>query len=239
MKRIGIIALIAALCVVFSACGDGEEPVTTTAPEVVIQAAKNKNKVSVMREESFEYTDNNGNSYSASYRIPSINLDSEDAEDANAEITEKYTPDFEKAEQESASRIGLTCDSLDYERFENGDVLSVVIRRVYYSHAVDYSVYNFNSKTGALLKNSDVAKAAKLSSDEVNETIKKELEKDYVSKYKNSKPEKYDENLEKTLSEENIGKTMLYLGKDGRLTAICKEYASVGAGEFSVVLTIK
>lgn len=124
MKRIGIIALIAALCVVFSACGDGEEPVTTTAPEVVIQAAKNKNKVSVMREESFEYTDNNGNKYSTSYRIPSVNLDSE-------------------------------------------------------------------------------------------------------------------ENLEKTLSESNLDKAMLYLGKDGRLTAICKEYASVGAGEFSVVLTLK
>ena len=26
--------------------------------------------------------------------------------------------------------------------------------------------------------------------------------------------------------------------KDGKLTAICKEYASVGAGEFSVVLTL-
>ena len=101
MKRFGITALIAALCVVFSACGNGEQPVTTTAPEVVIHAAKDKNKVSVAREESFEYTDNNGNSYSASYRIPSINLDSEDAEEANEEITDRYTPDFEKAEQES------------------------------------------------------------------------------------------------------------------------------------------
>ena len=238
MKRFGITALIAALCVVFSACGSGEQPVTTTAPEVVIQAAKDKNKVSVAREESFEYTDNNGNSYSASYRIPSINLDSEDAEEANEEITDKYTPDFEKAEQESAARIGLTCDSLDYEKYENEGVLSVVIRRVYYSHAVDYSVYNFNSKTGDALSGSDVAKASKLSWDEVTETLRTELEKDYVSKYKTSKPEKYEENLEKTLSDDNLGSAMLYLGKDGKLTAICKEYASVGAGEFSVVLTI-
>lgn len=239
MKRFGITALIAALCVVFSACGSGEQPVTTTAPEVVIQAAKDKNKVSVAREESFEYTDNNGNSYSASYRIPSINLDSEDAEEANEEITDKYTPDFEKAEQESAVRIGLTCDSLDYEKFENEGVLSVVIRRVYYSHAVDYSVYNFNAKTGSSLGSDDVAKAAKFSTEEVQEALKKELEKDYVSKYKNAKPENYEENLEKTLSEDNLGKAMIYLGKDGKLTAICKEYASVGAGEFSVVLTLK
>ena len=173
MKRFGITALIAALCVVFSACGSGEQPVTTTAPEVVIQAAKDKNKVSVAREESFEYTDNNGNSYSASYRIPSINLDSEDAEEANEEITDKYTPDFEKAEQESAARIGLTCDSLDYEKFENEGVLSVVIRRVYYSHAVDYSVYNFNAKTGSSLGSDDVAKAAKFSAEEVQEALKR------------------------------------------------------------------
>lgn len=238
MKRIGIAALIAALCVIFSACGSGKEPIATTAPEVVIQAAKEKNKVSAAREESFEYTDNNGNSYSATYRIPSINLDSEDAEEATEEISDKYTPDFEKAEQESASRTGLTCDSLDYEKFENKGVLSVVIRRVYFSHAVDYSVYNFNSKTGESLSDSEVAKAAKLTAEEVQETLQKELKKDYAAKYKNSKTEKYEENLKKTLSEDNLGKAMLYLGKDGKLTAICKEYASVGAGEFSVVLTL-
>ena len=115
----------------------------------------------------------------------------------------------------------------------------MVIRRVYYSHAVDYSVYNFNAKTGDALVSDDVAKAAKLSAEEVQEALKKELEKDYVSKYKNAKPENYEENLEKTLSEDNLGKAMIYLGKDGKLTAICKEYASVGAGEFSVVLTLK
>ncbi len=124
MKRFGIAVLMAALCVLLSACGGEKEPVATTAPPVVLEAAKNKNKISVAREESFEYTDNNGNKYSTSYRIPSVNLDSE-------------------------------------------------------------------------------------------------------------------ENLEKTLSESNLDKAMLYLGKDGRLTAICKEYASVGAGEFSVVLTLK
>ena len=89
------------------------------------------------------------------------------------------------------------------------------------------------------LVSDDVAKAAKLSAEEVQEALKKELEKDYVSKYKNAKPENYEENLEKTLSEDNLGKAMIYLGKDGKLTAICKEYASVGAGEFSVVLTLK
>ena len=68
--------------------------------------------------------------------------------------------------------------------------------------------------------------------------LQKELKKDYAAKYKNSKTEKYEENLKKTLSEDNLGKAMLYLGKDGKLTAICKEYASVGAGEFSVVLTL-
>ena len=107
MKRLGIIAIIAAFCVFLTACDSGGEQVTTTAPEVVIQAAKEKNKVSAAREESFEYTDNNGNSYSATYRIPSINLDSEDAEEATEEISDKYTPDFEKAEQESASRTHL------------------------------------------------------------------------------------------------------------------------------------
>ncbi|MBR1483885.1 MAG: hypothetical protein IJ598_13105 [Ruminococcus sp.] len=238
MKRLGIVVLFTAVCLWLSACGTESLPVATTAPEQVIEAAKTKNKVSVAREESFDYTDANGNSYSAVYRIPSINFDSEDAEKANSEITQRYSTDFATAERESAGRLSLTCDSLNYEKFENDGVISVVIRRVYFSHAVDYTVYNFNSKTGAALSNDALAKKAGMSAEAALKKLSSELEKDYVSKYKTAKPERYEENLGKTLADENLAEARYYLGKDGKLTAICKEFASVGTGEFSVVLSL-
>lgn len=212
---------------------------TTTAPEAAIQAEKERNKVSVAREESFTYTDHNGNAYDTVYRIPSINMDSKDAEAANEEISEKYLTDFEKAERECAALTSLTCEKLDYEKFENDNVLSVVIRRVFFSHAVDYSVYNFHAVTGVELSSEGVMKSVNITPEQAQELLKKQLEQDYVSKYKTAQPEKYEENMEKTLSDDNLDQAMYYLGKDGVLRAICKEYASVGSGEFSVVLTVK
>ena len=47
------------------------------------------------------------------------------------------------------------------------------------------------------------------------------------------------ENLEKTMSDDNVNASLLYLDSKGRLNAVCREYASVGTGEFSVVIALE
>lgn len=240
MKRWKLTALsaLAAICLLMTACSTTEET-SSTAPAAVIQAAKNKAKVSVAREESFTFTDKTGNEYDTDYRIPSVNFDTDDAAAVNREITGKFTSDFEQAEQESAQRLSLTCDSLDFEKFENRGVLSIVIRKVYFSHAIEYTVYNFDATSGKRLDNAAVAKAVGLSENQALSALKTELGADYRQKYQtSSQPENYEENYDKTMSEKNLSDALLYLDKDGKLTAICKEYASVGTGEFSVMLIL-
>ena len=211
----------------------------TTEPPSTKPAYETGVYTTVAKEETFDYTDRAGNVYNTTYLIPRINLVGADADMINKEITEKYYKDFVAAENEQANRSSLTCDSLGYERFINGNVLSVVIKRVYYSHSVDYTVYSFNTSTCTLLDSKGVVTAIGKSYPEVKEKIRAELEKDYVNKYNTANPpQNYKENYEKTLSDDNMEKAKIYINEKGKITAVCKEYASVGNGEFAVVITL-
>ena len=244
-KRIIMLLLAAMLALSFCACdtyyninvSTTEED--TTEPPSTKPAYETGVYTTVAKEETFEYTDRAGNVYNTTYLIPRINLVGADADMINKEITEKYYKDFVAAENEQANRSSLTCDSLGYERFINGNVLSVVIKRVYYSHSVDYTVYSFNTSTCTLLDSKGVVTAIGKSYPEVKEKIRAELEKDYVNKYNTANPpQNYKENYEKTLSDDNMEKAKIYINEKGKITAVCKEYASVGNGEFAVVITL-
>ena len=244
-KRIIMLLLAAMMALSFCACdtyyninvSTTEED--TTEPPSTKPAYETGVYTTVAKEETFEYTDRAGNVYNTTYLIPRINLVGADADMINKEITEKYYKDFIAAENEQANRSSLTCDSLGYERFINGNVLSVVIKRVYYSHSVDYTVYSFNTSTCTLLDSKGVVTAIGKSYPEVKDKIRAELEKDYVNKYNTANPpQNYKENYEKTLSDDNMEKAKIYINEKGKITAVCKEYASVGNGEFAVVITL-
>ena len=244
-KKIIMLLLAAMMALSFCACdtyyninvSTTEED--TTEPPSTKPAYETGVYTTVAKEENFEYTDRAGNVYKTTYLIPRINLVGADADMINKEITEKYYKDFIAAENEQANRSSLTCDSLGYERFINGNVLSVVIKRVYYSHSVDYTVYSFNTSTCTLLDSKGVVTAIGKSYPEVKDKIRAELEKDYVNKYNTANPpQNYKENYEKTLSDDNMEKAKIYINEKGKITAVCKEYASVGNGEFAVVITL-
>lgn len=244
-KKIIMLLLAAMMALSFCACdtyyninvSTTEED--TTEPPSTKPAYETGVYTTVAKEETFDYTDRAGNVYNTTYLIPRINLVGADADMINKEITEKYYKDFIAAENEQANRSSLTCDSLGYERFINGNVLSVVIKRVYYSHSVDYTVYSFNTSTCTLLDSKGVVTAIGKSYPEVKDKIRAELEKDYVNKYNTANPpQNYKENYEKTLSDDNMEKAKIYINEKGKITAVCKEYASVGNGEFAVVITL-
>lgn len=244
-KKIIMLLLAAMMALSFCACdtyyninvSTTEED--TTEPPSTKPAYETGVYTTVAKEETFDYTDRAGNVYNTTYLIPRINLVGADADMINKEITEKYYKDFIAAENEQANRSSLTCDSLGYERFINGNVLSVVIKRVYYSHSVDYTVYSFNTSTCTLLDSKGVVTAIGKSYPEVKDKIRAELGKDYVNKYNTANPpQNYKENYEKTLSDDNMEKAKIYINEKGKITAVCKEYASVGNGEFAVVITL-
>ena len=118
-------------------------------------------------------------------------------------------------------------------------VLTIVITRTESDHTVSYSVYNYNVEKNKSLDNKGIAQYMKRDYDEIKSMVKSALEDDYVSKFKYENFKKdYYINYEKTLSDDNIENSSLFFDNSGSFCAICKEFASVGKGEFNVKIKV-
>lgn len=232
-----ITALILCACTTDGSSEEQETvPTALHHEETTAPVRRSGDCIETAREQNFTYTDSVDNYYDVTYRIPEITLFSTDAMQINSEIAAEFEPIFTEAENCMRDKSSLSCDSLDYEYIRRESVLSVMITRVYYSHVIAYNVYNIDVHTERRLTNEGLVEALGGSMESVTGKLKKALEKDYKAKFKST--ENYERNSERTLSDENLGSASLFLDSDGRLCAVCTEYADVGAKSFDVIIII-
>ena len=127
----------------------------------------------------------------------------------------------------------------NYNAYLNDDVITLLITAEKKGHAITYDVYNFNKTTGKQLDNEGLIKYLGLDTSETYSTLKAALQDDYTSKFKfDDFPDDYYYQLEMTVGDEAITRSKLFLNGDASLYAACTERASVGAGEFEVLIAI-
>lgn len=248
IRNITTALLCALICAMLCACGEAEESsheyyqIVTDAPTEPEETEPNGAQayVKTAREESFTFEDKDGNEETDSYRIPKITVNTKDAKAINDEIAKKYKQAFENAAKSSGKGEAPKITEISYESYLTEDVLSIVVMRTDDSHSVDYGVYNYNIEKDKRLDNKGIAEYMGRDYSEITAAAKDSLQNDYVSKFKydNFKDDYYI-NYEKTLSDENIENSMLFFDNSTGLCAICKEYASVGEGEFNVKIKVE
>ena len=65
------------------------------------------------------------------------------------------------------------------------------------------------------------------------------MEEDYLAKFKEEKfPDDYYYQLDLTISDEAVRRSQMFLNADAELYAVCVEYAGVGDGEYSVLISL-
>lgn len=247
MKAIPIIAALL-LCALLCACQEPEESsreyyqIVTDAPTEPEPTEPNSAQgyVKTAKKESFRVEEAAGGWETNEYQLPALTMNTKDAKAINSDIEKSYAKDFEEAGKAAGEGKSPKVSSISYESYLTEDVLSVVITRTYSSHTVDYSVYNYHIIKNTRLDNKGVAAVMGRDESELNDAVKDSLQNDYVSKFKydNFKDDYYI-NYEKTLSDDNIQSSMLFFDNSGSLCAICKEYATVGAGEFNVKIKVE
>lgn len=241
MKIKIILAVLA--CLLLCACAQQEESsrqyyqVVTDAPEETEEPEPDGTEAYVQTARQERFVNSDG-SY-VTYAIPRLTAGSKDAKAINAAIEKSYVKDFETAAQEEEKDKTLSVSELRYDCFLNDEALSVVITRTTNAHNVSYSVYNYHIGKNRQLNNRGIADYMKKSENALYAAVKTALENDYVSKFKydNFKNDYYI-NYEKTLSDDNIKNSGLFFDGSGNLCAICKEFASVGKGEFNVIIKV-
>lgn len=242
MKSCRILCALTLLCLLLAACGneaataDGETVPVTTESE---KDARVRLCVKTAREQTFRYTDKDGNTVSTLYRTPALRFETAEAKAVNAEITERYEPLYDAAVEAAATYKNPDPQEIDYKGYVNDDVVSLVITREGAGHDLSYDVYNYNKTTGTRMDSAAVLAYLNREYDEILATLRDALQADYTAKFSEEAfPDSYYDRLYYTLSEESLSNAQFFLNEDAELFAICTEYADIGDGEFQVLLSL-
>lgn len=164
------------------------------------------------------------------FRLPEICLNSDDADEANQEILDRFYDDVPKNGDE------IHVSVLDYEAALNGGILSVVIVGRY-DGGNSYGLgYVFDVAGGERLDNEALCRAIGMDYTVACSELRDELTEYYEETY-GMMPEN-DAEREKTFSEENLSTAVFYQDDDGELNALAQVYAAVGGGHWVTKLDI-
>ncbi|MBQ6337081.1 MAG: hypothetical protein IJI50_07610 [Ruminococcus sp.] len=244
MKRITAILLTALmLCAALSACSINinlnqptEQPAETSAPATQAATAAPETqpaptaapigKLSDYVRDAASSTVTLSDGREQVYRFPEILLASADAEAINKELADRFHKDIPSNEEQA-----LNLTTLDYEAYLNGSTLSVVTI-IGYNGGNTYGVaYNIDVQTGKRMDNEAVAAAYGMAYSTAMTDLKDELTDDYDEKW-GMLGANNDQERAKTLADENVKASLLYIDDDGDLMALVETYAAVGGGHF-------
>ena len=243
MKRIFIVmmsVLLAGSTFFFTGCDKkGEESSAveqsegvemTTSPHLV--SNDNCEYVVLADELSISYTDTEGIDYDVVYRMPEILIGSEDADRINKEINNLCGEIFYEGEQCQENKTTLVTTSLDYASYQNDNIVSLFITAKNCWGLTDYYVYNINTETGEEFDNDDILSVLSMKKSEFNSLFETAINDMFEEVMNNSEDDSFfKEQIDKTLDEDNINETKLFLGNDKSLWALGKVY-SVAGGEY-------
>lgn len=184
------------------------------------------------------------------YHIPQINISSSDAERINNEIYSSLYPVIENVVSEIEENIlPFSSEEISYRWAVNGDILSLVVLNyssIAFGGGAEYMVYNLSASTGTTVSNEAVVSSVGMSEEEfiakaqqVLETSFRECWSPYDEEYDDEKfVNFFYEQLEKTVSKENIKQSYPYINENGQLCIIARQYTMVADyywGDYNMV----
>lgn len=190
-------------------------------------------------EEHLQWTDSLDREWDCIYRIPQILPFSEDAARCQAEINEDF---FHLLEQEiKCYQDGFSpwCVGLDYQVYLYEDILSVVICTDL-GYAKGYDVYCFDLENGWLMDTGDFLAKKDINRQDYNQSLYQFAQATFLEmsgpKEDAPDPEFYQQQMDKTLSNENLANAKLYTDNDGTVRILLQIYALAGEDSYGHLL---
>ncbi len=160
-------------------------------------------------------------------RIPNLNINTEKASEINKEIIDLTENDLKEAESNGESKL----KSVDYEYFQNENVLSLIIELSYENDENDYHIYNVNVESGEKIENSELIKNTNMNEEKFTDVCVERVTDYFDNTYNsNSSINKnalgYFKARLKTIDKSNfeIQNSTIYLNGEKDLVLITKIY---------------
>lgn len=172
---------------------------------------------------------------SAPSRMPQLSMSSADAKAINDDIHNKYQSLFDAM---AGFKDGTAVSRTDYVACLNDNILSIVIEtRTVDSPSSGFNVYNINVETGQRLSTDDVIALSNIDTKKAQSSVKAAITAEYdkLKKASSQNNEAVATAEKKSLTDENLAKTVYYFDKSRKLTAIFNFYQIAGAESTGVV----
>lgn len=195
--------------------------------------------IGIYNSTNLDYTDGVGNRYTASYTVPELKLQSSDAAEINSEIQRSCMKLVDESVESSNNGTSLICLGIEYDAWMNNNDLTLLITMDNDWGLISYLVYTVDVVTGEELDNDDIAEMMNIDDDELEEQIQDTMLDYYVNQYSGNSSDFYYQQLEKTISEDNVDEAEAYINKDGEIYIHCNIFSIAGAEEYEHLIPLK
>ena len=192
-----------------------------------------KYKLPTNKESYYGYTNHTKLINSSDLIVPYVNIDSNDAEKVNTEIYNLYEKLIEKFNENLKNEIMFTI--VNYKFYVNDDIVSILITTETAGTDIsvyDYYTYNFNLKSGKLLKYSEMNKFNDMN-EKITDLIVNKLGEMYSGDDFDFYKDKSISNYKATINDNSIK----YFIEDGKMNIIVTLEMPIGRGKFDTIIT--
>lgn len=189
--------------------------------------------IGIYNQTTLDYTDGVGNHYTPSYTVPEIKLQSSDAIKVNDKIQSECMKLIDESVEYSKQKTSLICTGIEYDAWMNDNLVTLIVTIKNDWNVTHYMVYTLDVLTGEELDNDDISEdVLRISDDELDTKIKDTMLDYFVTNTGGDKNEFYYDQLEKTISDDNIDDAEVYFDENGNLFIHCTIYSIAGADKY-------
>lgn len=220
-----------------------------------------RNAVTELYSADGSYQDEIGNYFWYSYHVPQIDPEAvsecvlttenddhteqtavDAAEEINAEIRERFGEAVEEQFSNMREELSLWMLDISWKAYWNGDRLYLLVSEETDWGFTDYAVYGFDFVAGQRVTNEMVLAQAGVEESVYRENLREKTQLIYEDLYRSLPEEQrenagYYEQLERTVSDENLDEAVLFLDGTGEIEAVMKIYSLAGADWYYHLVT--
>lgn len=261
MKKVSLI-LVGCLAIIIALSGCGSKTtsntINTTTSKVnnVVQNSGNdvkpKTDVNNSKTTSSEvkkldnskdivYTSFSKKSDSYSYNIPTINIDSSNVKTINSEIQKDYKTKVDQELTNEKQGLSATMESVKYDSYINGNILSLVISSEYPNDCKYYKVYNVDVDTGKSISNTQLLQHKNITKTNFLNKLSKVYGEKFIElfgkKDSQNDQEFYSSQYNKTINSNNYSiDTSIFLNSNNTISVIAQIYSLAGADSYYYII---